>query len=293
VAYGGTLTGRAWRGGKSDWRMHALSVFSLAVAFVCLCSALLVVVNLEAVRSRWARVGRMTVYLKQGADAASVRELRAALDATQGVKHVRFVSPDEARRELVTDSADSALASLPAEAFSASLEIDFQPQATDNAIVHVGTTLKRLPAVDGVETYARWSEKLAHLLRGGVIASSLLAIVVFGAVVSVVGSTMRMALERRRVEVEVLKLVGATDRYVRGPYVLEGAMQGVLGATGALILLGILYAIVRSRFDVELAMLFGIQPTFLPWFMMVGLMGLGAGLGAASSYLSLQNISNL
>ena len=47
-----------WRAGRSNWRLQALSVFSLAVAFVCLASALLVVTNLESVRDRWSRAGR-------------------------------------------------------------------------------------------------------------------------------------------------------------------------------------------------------------------------------------------
>ena len=53
-----------WRAGRSNWRLQALSIFSLAVAFVCLASALLVVTNLESVRERWSRAGRATVYLR-------------------------------------------------------------------------------------------------------------------------------------------------------------------------------------------------------------------------------------
>lgn len=63
---GTSVATRAFRSGRADWRMHTLSVFSLAVAFVCLASALLVVTNLEALRERWARVGRASVYLEGG-----------------------------------------------------------------------------------------------------------------------------------------------------------------------------------------------------------------------------------
>jgi predicted lysophospholipase L1 biosynthesis ABC-type transport system permease subunit len=71
-------------------------------------------------------------------------------------------------------------------------------------------------------------------------------------VVSVIGSTMRLLLHRRRSEVEVLKLVGATDGFVRRPFVVEGAAQGAAGAGAALLLLGGLFLIVRGHFDVEL-----------------------------------------
>jgi len=287
----GTTTSRAWRNGKADWKMHLLSIFSLAVAFVCLASALLVVSNLDHIRQRWSRVGRTTIYLREGADQAQVQDLREALNRTGGVRSVRYVSPEEARRELVSESSDGALAALPAQAFSASLEVDFRDDVADAEVTAVASKVRSVPAVDSVETYARWSERLGRLLGGGVAASLLLSLVVSGAVISVVASTMRMALERRRVEVEVLRLVGATDGYVRAPFLLEGAAQGGLGATCAVLLLGLLYAIVRGRFDGELAVLLGVEPTFLPWHLALGMVLGGALLGAVSSAFSLRRLS--
>jgi cell division transport system permease protein len=271
--------------------MHTLSVFSLAVAFVCLASALLVVTNLEALRERWARVGRASVYLKEGIDAAAATELRDALRKTEGVSNVRYISAEEARRDIAEGSGDAALAGLPASAFAASLEVDFAPEMPDGSVAQVAAKVRALPAVEGVETYDRWSERLAVLLRGGVVASLVLAVVVLGAVVSVVGSTMRMALERRRREVEVLKLVGATDGYVRAPFVLEGAAEGAFGAFAALLLLGVLFLFVRSRFDAQLGVLLGMDPMFLSWPMVLGMVALGGALGAGSSAISLRRLS--
>lgn len=287
----GTTASRAWRNGKSDWKMHLLSIFSLAVAFVCLASALLVVSNVDRLHQRWSRVGRTTVYLREGADPTQVQELRDALNRTAGVRTVRYVSPDEARRELVTESSDGALAALPAQAFSASLEVDFRDDIADAEVGAVASKVKSMPVVDGVETYARWTERLSRLLGGGVAASLLLSLVVSGAVISVVASTMRMALERRRVEVEVLRLVGATDSYVRAPFLLEGAAQGGFGAVASLMLLGLLYAIVRGQFDGELMGLLGVEPSFLPWYMAAGMVAGGALLGTLSSAFSLRRLS--
>ncbi|MCC6645544.1 MAG: ABC transporter permease [Polyangiaceae bacterium] len=284
---------RAARNGQADWKMHALSVFSLAVAFVCLASALLVVTNLDAVRARWSRVGRTTAYLRDGAEPAAVQDLREALVRTPGVKRVRVVSPEDARKELVTESGDASMGALPPQAFSTSIEIDFEGTVSDDEVKGVADKLKAMPVVDGVETYARWSERLGGLLRGGVLASLLLAVVVLGAVVSVVASTMRIVLERRKVEVEVQKLVGASDDYVRAPFLVEGAAQGGLGALLALGLLAVLYGIVRARFDGTLGLLLGVEPTFLPWTVALGLVALGTALGASSSFVSLRRMTQL
>jgi cell division transport system permease protein len=150
--------------------------------------------------------------------------------------------------------------------------------------------MRLLPAVDDVETYQSWTERLARLVRGGVAASALLAVVVLAAVLAVVGSTMRLVLQRRRMEVEVLKLVGATDAFVKKPFVVEGSLQGALGAVGAIALLGVLFLMVRGRLDGELASLVGVEPSFLPWQVACGMVVLGAALGAAASLASLRRL---
>jgi cell division transport system permease protein len=123
------------------------------------------------------------------------------------------------------------------------------------------------------------------------MASAILALVVLAAVASVIGSTMRFALHRRRVEVEVLKLVGATDSFVRGPFLLEGALQGAIGAAASLLLLGTLYVVVRGKFDDELGLLLGVRPTFLPWEIMAGMVAVGAVLGSVSAFAGVRKLA--
>jgi cell division transport system permease protein len=277
-----------WRAGRSNWRLQALSVFSLAVAFVCLASAMLVVTNLASVRDRWSRAGRATVYLRDGTGDDDVQTLVKALESTAGVERVRHVTSDQARSEVLERSADEQLAALPADAFPASLEVSFAPQVDEEQLNMLALKLRSLPSVDMVETYQRWTERLSSLLHGGVTASLFLALVVFGAVISVVASTMRLLLERRRREVEVLRLVGATTRFVCRPFIVEGAAQGACGAGAAIALLGALYLIVQGRFDDQLATLLGVKPAFLPLSVVVGMVAVGALLGAVTAWLSLR-----
>jgi cell division transport system permease protein len=84
--------------------------------------------------------------------------------------------------------------------------------------------------------------------------------------------------------------VGATDGFVKGPFVLEGSAQGAMGATAALALLGTLFLIVRGRLDDELASLIGVEPTFLPWHVAAALIGVGALLGAFAAAMGLRKL---
>lgn len=280
-----------WRAGRSDWRLQVLTVFSLSVAFICLASTLLVLTNVEALRDRWSRAGRATVYLKDNAKEADVGALMGALEKTGGVSKVRRITSEEARRDVVV--TDEALAALPPQAFPASLEVGFDDSIADEELKTIALKLRALPAVESVETYERWTERLSSLIGGGVTAAMFLALIVLAAVVSVVGSTMRLLLQRRKIEVEVLKLVGATDGFVRRPFVFEGATQGALGAVLAIVMLGGLFLIVRERFDQSLGTLLGVTPSFLPWQVAMGMVVMGGVLGAATAFLSLRKLSSV
>jgi cell division transport system permease protein len=286
-----TALGRIWRSGRGDWKLYLLSVFSLSVSFVCLAAALLVVVNLRAIEMRWSRAGRVTVYLRDGTTDDQLSSLKRALAQTPDVVSSRYVSPQDARADMADDGAASALSSLPVEAFPASIELTLADSATDDRITAMSEKLRGLPSVESVETYQRWTERISKLMRGGVSASAVLALVVLVAVASVIGSTMRFALHRRRIEIEVLKLVGASDRFVRRPFLVEGAAQGALGAGASLALLGVLYLIVRGKFDEELGLVFGVRPMFLPWEIVLAMIAGGGLLGAFSAWAGVRRLA--
>jgi len=287
----GPRTFGTWRAGRSDWRLQVLTVFSLSVAFVCLAASLLVVTNVEALRDRWSRAGRATVYLKDATKEADVTALSQALQQTAGVARVRHDMSAEARREVV--ATDEALSALPARAFPASIEVAFDDSVTDEQLKTIALKLRALPAVDSVETYERWTERLSSVLGGGVTAAACLFVIVLAAVISVVASTMRLLLQRRKIEVEVLRLVGATDHFVRRPFVMEGATQGAMGAALALAMLGIMFLLVRQRFDHHLANMLGVMPSFLPWPIALGMIALGGMLGAATAFFSLRRLTTV
>lgn len=288
-------TRRARRGMRREWRLHALSVFSLAVAFVCLGAALLFLTNLRAVEERWAHAGRASIYLKDDASIEDVGALKEALGSVPGIIGVRYLSAAQARAEFGQreDGPNGELAGLPVDAFPASLEIEVRPDLSDAELNEIVGKLRLLPAVDDVETYQVWTERLAHLVKGGVAAAALLAVVVFASVLAVVGSTIRLALQRRRTEVEVLKLVGASERFIKGPFLIEGSAQGALGAAAAIGILAVMFFLVRARLDSELASLVGVEPTFLPWYVVVATIAVGSLLGMIAALLGLRRLVNV
>lgn len=279
---------RAWRGAKSEWKAHAISVLSTSVAFLCLAFALLIVTNLERLEQRWETAGQLSAYLRPDAAPLAVNDIVKALTQTSGVESVRHLTSETARSEMLQASPTQLLESLPFAAFPASLEIELQPGTGKDRVAVLVKQLQALPSVESVETYASWTARVSRFVGAANLVALCLTCVVFLAVATVVSSTTKLMLERRRDEVCVLRIVGATSEYVRRPFLMEGAVQGALGALGALVLCGLVFGFLSARFDSELMLLLGVQPRFLPLLTSVGLVVMGGLLGSVAAYLSLR-----
>ena len=285
---------RAKRGFRDDLRLHVVAVASLVVAFLCLGAALLSVENLARVAERWSGAQHLTVYLKDNAQAGDVAQLRLVLESLQETASVRLVSADEARREFAAqvDLGTQATA-LPADAFPASLEVALKDHTDDKRVAEVADRVQRFGAVEEVETYRDWMTQMGTLLQAGKSAVALLAMLVVICVLAIIGNTIRVAVTSRRREIEVLKLCGATDGFVRSPFVLEGVMQASAAAVAALFLLLITYFAMRGYIEATLSAVTGIRTVFLDPMTMLAMV-LGGGLmGALGSALSLRRYLNV
>lgn len=280
---------RASRGMREEARLHFVAISSLTIAFLCLGVALLAIENLGHVADTWGRSARVTVFLRDGAPAEDVEQLRLALEGLSEVATVTHVTSAAAREDFLTDSEmGSELAALPADVFPASLEVELRTGTSAPRIDAVAERVQRFGAVEDVETYRGWFSRLESLLATGRGLAIALAVLVLICVFFVVGNTIRLAVAGRRAEIEVMKLCGATDGFVRGPFIVEGAIQGLSSSVLALAILLAVFFVLRDHIDGTLAALAGVHTTFLHPAVAVGILLSGALLGAAGSVLSLR-----
>mgnify|MGYP002778058168 CR=1 FL=1 len=204
---------------------------------------------------------------------AAAGEVRAFAE----VAAVRYVSPEEAltraRRELgeFRDVFDAAV--LPA-----SLEIRLRPGRRDPATVAaVARRVAAFPFVDDVRYGEEWVRKLYRIRSLATGAGLALGGAFAGAALIIVGATIRMAVLARAREIEIMRLVGATDAFVRLPFLLEGAIKGILGGVLALALTWMAHALVSQ---------YVVRTAFFPLpLVLLGVLG-GALLGLAGSAVS-------
>jgi cell division transport system permease protein len=269
--------------------LYIVAVTSLAVAFLCLGATLLGVTNLDAAATRWGQSGRITLFLKDDADPQDVAQLRVVLEGLADVSKVTHVTPEEARSSFLEDADVGAdLSSLPAEVFPASLEVALVQGVTRERSESIASRLAQFRAVSDVESYRSWFQKLDHLLWGARMLAVGLAVLVVFCVVAVIGNTIRLAVARRRQEIEVMKLCGATNGFVRGPFVLEGMFQGLASALLAVLALLAGYLGLHESVDGTLAALTGSRVVFLSVWTLVALLAGGALIGAIGSAVSVR-----
>ena len=182
---------------------------------------------------------QISVYLKSDSSKADAEKLGARLKADPRVDQVRFVSREEALKELKGEEGLSDVVAaldhnpLP-DAFVLRVR-DSNPE-TQSAVTE---ELRHLPAVSHVQADALWARRLALLTRIGRLAVLLLAALLAFGLVAVTFNTIRLQILTQRDEIEVSKLIGATDAFIRRPFLYLGLVQGLAG--GALAL-GIVWA---------------------------------------------------
>ncbi len=273
-----------WRGRRSG----VLSTLTIALALFVLGGFLLVAANLERLGAGWTSAAEMSVYLEDGASEAERGAIERAIAAEPAVLGREFVSKAEALRRFRRTFGElgAALDSVGDNPLPASFELRVAagPDAR-SSLERLAETLRQLPGVTDVRDDRLWMDRLARLstlLRGiGLALGSVLAL----AAALTVASVVRLALHARRDELEIMRLVGAPSAYVRGPFLVEGVIQGGAGAAMALAALGAGYLMLRSRYLAPLASAADLSALgFLPWQLSVLLVAGGmvvGGIGGA------------
>jgi cell division transport system permease protein len=214
----------------------------IGVAIALPTSLWLVLDNVAAVSARLDSPGGLSAFLAAETELDVAEELAAELRDSADVVAVRVLPREAALAEFVQRAGlEDVAASLPDNPLPHLLLLE--PASDDPALAQrVAADLLARPEVDEVVLDTLWLERLQRLMALGRRAVQLLAVLLLAAVVLVLGNTIRVAIESRREEIEVIKLVGGSDAFVRRPLLYAGLWYGLGGGVVAalLLLLGVL-----------------------------------------------------
>ncbi len=221
------------------WRAPLPSLVSVLTIALALFLGMSFAIGLAFARSllvSWGAQASITLYLDPATTDDQARALLARVLESEPDADAVYVDRAQALRRLRVDLGDlaGALDGLAQNPLPPTIEVTPRGSPEPAVVRVIAAQLQRLPQVAQVDYGREWLDKLTALGRSlrGFGLGSLIA--VLGAALLVVANTIRLAVYARRDEIEIMKLVGATDGYVRMPFLLEGALQGLLGAGLAL-----------------------------------------------------------
>ena len=210
------------------------SVIGIALALpLCL---LLLLQNLQQVNTGVDAAGDISVYMALDADDGALQNALNAAAVMTGVANVTLVTAAEALQEFqATSGYGNVLEGLEENPLPAVLVVT--PATTDAATAEtLVTQLQLLDAVDTVQVDLAWVQRLNSIVQLARRITSGLALLLGLGVILAIGNTVRLAIENRRDEILVVKLVGGTDSYVSRPFLYTGLWYGVGGGLVALLL---------------------------------------------------------
>ncbi len=254
-----------WRGRKAA----LLAVLTIAGGLFVLGFFLVLNTNLQRLVGRWSESAELSVYLKDDVTAEQLRIVDELIGQSGLSSHREYVSRAEAAARFKADFPDlaSATEGLESNPFPASFEVRLRPEMREAgaAVDHLATSVAAVTGIADVRYDRRWLNRLNGVVRFirvfGILIVGMLAI----AAALTVANVVRLAAAAREDEIEIMQLVGAPIAYIRGPFVIEGVLQGGAGALVAVLLLWGLFIAARARYGQVAADTIGLGTiTFLP-----------------------------
>lgn len=271
---------------RTSGKSAAMSMATIAIAFLALGGFLLVFGNLERAVTRWMDAAEVAVFLRDDIDEASTEAIEQAIASRSGTLGTEYVSKEQALARFKTDFPELVDVAVTEgehiNPFPASFDVRLRPGPdVANEAAALAEALSPMNGVADVQFDRRWLERVLSLLAGARLGGLAVAIVLLLGAAFTVAAVVRLSLHARRDELDIMALVGAPMSVIRGPFVVEGML---LGGIGAILALGVLAAgfsmLGGSLWAGMSGLLGGEAPSFLELRDMALLAGAGLGVGA-------------
>jgi cell division transport system permease protein len=273
----------------SNRLVHTISVGTIAVSLILLGAFLLLLFNMNQWMQEWGQTLSVSVYLEDNIDEEARKAVRERLARLPGAEITAFISKEKAKQELMEALSHQVglLEGLTRNPLPASFEVLFRDVVKNRVEPReVKQGLEKMTGVDEVQYSDQWLERfesiVAFFKMAGFITGGLLCVMVL----FIIANTIKLTIYARREEIEIYKLVGATDWFVKVPFLVEGTIQGLLGGLVALMVLFTAYSLLSMK-TVQLSGLPLIRLSFLPGRYAALLLFLSLFLGLLGSFITI------
>lgn len=270
--------------------LSAVTIITIAISILIASAFALFFANVSGIVNSWQRGIRIMAYLEPNAPEIKLLDIKRKIQDMKGVQDVQFISKKEAlerlkdqmrhQSSLLDDLKENPLP----DAFEVRLKESFQNK---DQVEMLADQVKSLSLVDDVEYGQVWLGRFTNILNLLRVTGYAMSVLFILATVLIVANTIRLVLYSRREEVEIMRLVGATDRFIRAPFYMEGLIQGALGGMIGLAALFVLFMAISSNVEQGLTSgMFTIR--FLSWETFFGILAGSMFVGWIGCFLSIK-----
>lgn len=268
--------------------MAIASVLTVTLSMFILGIFLSAVLNINHMASYLENQVEMTVYLKDGLKTQQVMTVGSRLKSLSGLKEIAFIDKDQAMEEFRNRMGEQAglLDSINGNPLPASYQTSFNSPDELKMAVNIVRNYSEVEEVQYGQDVIEQLYRIAKVIR---ISGIILILFLAAAELFIISNTIRLTVFARRREIQIMKYVGATNGFIRWPFLFEGMIIGLIGSTIASILLCLGYNLILEEMTEDGLVFFSLIP-FWPFMPYVSLFILASGIiiGALGSAISLR-----
>ena len=275
---------------RNNRLLNIITLLTISLSILIVSAFILFFINTNEIMNSWKKGVRVMAYLKPDLTGSSLTDLTRRIQSISGVETVRFISKKEAFTQLKAQMKRQAslfdnLTENPLpDAFE--IKMNAATQSWDK-VEFLAAEIEALDEVEEVEYGQRWLGRYTHIFDLFKLTGYAMCGIFFMAAVFIVANTIRLVIYSRRDEIEIMRLVGAAERFIKVPFYFQGLLQGAFGAGIGLAILFFAYLAIIS--NIEQGWFSGLfQIRFLSPLMSGAIILLSMLVGWFGSYLSLK-----
>lgn len=294
-----------WANIRRSWTHHAwlqLTTLSVLVASYSVILAFLTFGhNLNSVLSLWGDSVQMTVYVDENLASEKISALGESLKAMEGVEGVRFVSKQEAAEKFRFDMSGFMPEMVNDQDFSTPFPASFTIRFKDSLRQKIdsdrlGRVAKQISKLEGAEDVSygqEWVQNYATFVKGiNIVGLGLILVLLCGSVF-VIGNAVKTAIFVRREEIEILELFGATKKFIRLPYIIDGAFLGFIASVVAISVTSFSIGALKEAITMQSVFIaVKSQIHTIPIWLTILFLLLGTAFGALSAYFFIGRLNH-
>jgi cell division transport system permease protein len=238
--------------------INLLSVLTIAASLIIATFTALSVYNIDVITKRLPEKFSMMLYLKDNLSKEETENIINTLEKNVSVKMVKYIPKDEALKELKTVLKDATyvLEGLEENPLHDSIEVKLKREAAGpEAAKRLATEIMKIDGIAEIDYGEKFLSSIYSVRLAMRAIGIVFIIIMFGGVIFVCYSTVKILFYRKKEDIETYKLLGATKRFIREPFIIEGAVIGFCGGLLSLIVILSIYYIVFLRLTLSIPLI--------------------------------------